>query len=468
MAVVDCRAMAYVPGFANDLFISYSHIDNQAVDASEGWVTAFHKHLQIEVEEELGDRVQIWRDPRIGSADDFSRDLDRQVRSSAMLLAVLSPAYGGSAWCEREAKGFISGARRAGNLWVDTKCRLAKIVKRPADVTLLPETGALKFFEVDGHSGRPYEMDPGSKVFNRSISDLGLEIGTVLRAMRRSRTVFVGHASTALAMQRDRVKRELQARDFRVVTVSRSSLDEPIEAVRRALKECALAVLFDGQSDKGSADSADALARDERTAATEVDVRQLVVLHGQQMVGTEHNENVELMPDPPQHTLNHTMLQMLDAPEESGRSARPLVRVYLICDRQDHPLLQHNHARELRDFLIKRGLEVKTPLAEDSEAAEFSRDNRTKLKQCDGVLVYWGTARQSWFDQRLSELMQARGWRRGRDFAAIAAYIADPENTVKANYQTREVDELIKQFKAVDFSDSAFARFIQRLTAAAQ
>ena len=29
------------------------------------------------------------------------------------------------------------------------------------------------------------------------------------------------------------------------------------------------------------------------------------------------------------------------------------------------------------------------PLAE-GDAAEFSRDNRHKLKQCDGVLLYWG------------------------------------------------------------------------------
>ena len=64
--------MAYVPGFTNDIFISYSHLDDRAVDGA-GWVSEFHQRLQIEIEEELGDRVQIWRDRRIGRRDDFGR-----------------------------------------------------------------------------------------------------------------------------------------------------------------------------------------------------------------------------------------------------------------------------------------------------------------------------------------------------------------------------------------------------------
>jgi hypothetical protein len=457
------HTMGYVPGFANDIFISYSHIDNQALEGTAGWVTEFHQLLQIEVEEVLGDRIHIWRDARIGPADDFSRDLDRQVRDSAMLLAVLSPGYRGSAWCEREAKGFVSGAHREGDLWVGTKCRVIKIVKRPAEVNLLPETGALEFFEMDQASGRPYELEPRSRAFNRLLSDLALEIGDVLRAMRRSRSVFLGHASPPLAMQRDRVKRELQARDYRVVTAARSSAGEAQDVVRNAIQECSLAVLFDSHGEGEVEGPADALARDERAVATEEGARQLVVLRGQQSLGIDHDVNVELMPDPSQHALNHTMLQMLQAPE-AARTPKRLVRVYLVCDRQDHPLLQPNRARDLRDFLMQCGLEVKMPLAEESEAAEFSRDNRSKLKQCDAVLLYWGSARQSWFDQRLAELMQARGWRRGREFVAVAAYIADPENPVKKNYQTREVDELIKQFDGVDFTDARFARFVQRLT----
>jgi len=77
--------VSYVPGFSNDIFVSFSHIDNQAVEGAVGWVSDFHQRLQIEIEEELGARVSIWRDPRIGGAEDFAKDIERQVRAFAPL-----------------------------------------------------------------------------------------------------------------------------------------------------------------------------------------------------------------------------------------------------------------------------------------------------------------------------------------------------------------------------------------------
>ena len=454
--------MGYVPGYGNDVFISYSHFDDQAVEGDVGWVSDFHRRLQIELEEELGARVKIWRDARLGAADDFSRDLDRQVRASAMMVAVLSPGYRGSAWCEREAKGFIAGTSRAGDLWVDAKCRLIKIVKRPAVVSLLPETLPIEFFETDQADGRAYEIDSKSDRFKRLLTHVAVEMGHVLRAMRKGRSVFLGTAS-ALSPQRERVKRELEARDYRVVLSPRVSVTEPPDALRAALKDCSLAILFDSQGSQPAEQQADVLAREERAVAAEEGARQLVVLRDQPLLSIDQDVNVELMADPTPHALNHTMLQMLERPVESTRPQR-LVRIYLVCDRQDHPLLQSNRARHLRDYLLQLGFEVKTPLAEDSDAAEFSRDNRSKLRQVDGVLLYWGTARQSWFDQRLGELTQARGWRRGREFAAVAAYVSDPENPIKQNYETREVDELIKQFNELDLTNEGFTRFVKRLT----
>jgi hypothetical protein len=200
---------------------------------------------------------------------------------------------------------------------------------------------------------------------------------------------------------------------------------------------------------------------------------------------------VEWLIEPMTHALYHTVLQMLDAQDDQPSPvpdplpatgpgpqpphgsdpaspppdpARPqkLVRVYLVCDHKDHPLLEPNRARNLRDHLLKLGFEVKVPLAEEHDP-QFSRDNRTKLKQCDAVLLYWGTAPQSWFDQRIGELEKARGWRKPRAFAALGAYVAEPENLVKQNYETREVDELIKQFDTFDLSDARLVRFVERL-----
>lgn len=34
--------MGYIPNFEHDIFISYAHVDNL-----DGWVEAFHQHLEV-------------------------------------------------------------------------------------------------------------------------------------------------------------------------------------------------------------------------------------------------------------------------------------------------------------------------------------------------------------------------------------------------------------------------------------
>ena len=495
--------MAYVPGFSNDIFISYSHIDDQAVDGP-GWVTDFHRRLVIEVEEELGAKVHVWRDKRISGATDFTKDLDKQVRGSAMLLAILSPGYVNSRWCDWELTGF-AGSRRVGDLWVDTKCRALKVFKRPADVSslrVLAETEGVKMFHVDSATDLAFEVDPSSESFKHRLAELGHDIGFVLRAMRKSRSVFIGTASLALRSQRERIRQELADRDFRVLMAPEGPPADRQVLLRSAVREATLSVLFyDRTAPAGHAE--EELATAERRVAMDQQARRMIVVAGQPDTAAQPwdepdatgrgSANVEWLIEPPTHTLYHTVLQMLNAPDvqpsparsgsespvahdgapqpgaasppaaADGTSGKKLIRVYLVCDRHDHPLLEPNRARRLRDHLLALGYEVKLPLAEHDDATQFSRDNRNKLKQCDAVLLYWGSARQAWFDQRLGELMQARGWRQGRAFAALAAYVSDPESPVKENYETNELDEMIKQFDTLDLSDARLIRFVARL-----
>jgi len=493
--------MGYVPGFINDIFISYSHIDDQAVDGP-GWVTDFHRRLVIEVEEELGAKVQVWRDKRISGATDFTKDLDKQVRGSAMLLAILSPGYVNSRWCDWELTGF-AGSRRIADLWVDTKCRALKIFKRPADVgnlRVLAETEGVKMYNVDAATELAFEMETSSEAFKHRLAELGHDIGFVLRAMRKGRTVFLGTASPSLQGQRERVRQELQGREYRILTAPEGPPDDRQVIVRSAVRESALSILFYDRAPAGQ--PAEELATLERRVAMDQQARQIVVVCGQADAASQPwdepdatgrgSASIEWLIEPQAHTLYHTVLQMLDAqpgpttsgpaPPSAGDPTRPpdvstdlqpgtadgagsrkLIRVYLVCDRHDRPLLQSNRARRLRDHLLALGFEVKVPLADHDDATQFSRDNRNKLKQCDAVLLYWGTARQAWFDQRLGELMQARGWRQGRAFAALGAYVADPGGPVKENYETRELDELIKQFDSFDLTDARLVRFVARL-----
>ena len=467
--------MAHVPGFSHDVFISYSHLDNQGVDDEDGWVTKFHRRLQIELDEELGDKAVVWRDTRIGGADDFSADLTKQLKNTALVIAVVSPGYLNSRWCEWELKGFIDGTRRIGDLWVDAKCRAIKVIKRPSDnnahrEVVLRETTGVELFKTDSDSGRNYELAHDDELFHRRLTDLAQDMCKILKLLRRQRTVFLGSAPPAMIAQREKVSRELNAKQFRVIDAPESGNEDALGIVQGAMRESSLSIHFVDRDAGADSSPSGGEGPAERDLAKGEGLRQVVVVRDSNGTNRQNWElsedhdaaDVEVLVDLPAHELNKTVLRKLENPVEQA-STRELVRVYLICERQDHPLLSDNRARSLRDHLMKRGLEVKVPLAEGGDAREFSKDNRTKLKNCDGVLLFWGGSRQGWFEQRLNELTQAIGWRGGKAFTASAAYVADPPNPVKENYETREVEELIKQFKILDTGDERLCRFIARL-----
>jgi hypothetical protein len=457
--------MAQVTGFSNDVFISYCHLDDQAVTGA-GWVAGFHQRLQIELDEELGEKAAVWRDPRMAANDDFGADIEKQLRSAAVLVAIISPGYLNSRWCDWELKGFTDGTRRAGELWVGSKSRAFKVVKRAIgenahrDV-VLGETLGMEFFAADAASGRAYELALDSDLFQRRLTDLAQDICKMLRLLRRERTVFLGAAPVELNAQRTKISDELTARQYRVLSAAADGTSTP-EIIRQAVQESSLSIHFIDQQGE------DAPAA-ERDIAGRSGGRQVLVVRDPSRRGNAKwdlaaesvGQDVEVLVDPPTSVVKDTVLRKLVRSQDTA--SQRLVRVYLICELQDHPLLAANRARSLRNYLVKLGFEVKVPLAEGGDNAEFSRDNRMKLRTCDGVLLYWGGSRQGWFEERLIELTQALGWRRGRSFAASAAYVADPLSPVKENYETREVDELIKQFESLDTQDERLVRFIARL-----
>ena len=59
--------------FAQNLFISYAHIDNEPLTPGEkGWVTRFHTSLKALLSMRMGTEVQIWRDEKLQGNDVFS------------------------------------------------------------------------------------------------------------------------------------------------------------------------------------------------------------------------------------------------------------------------------------------------------------------------------------------------------------------------------------------------------------
>jgi hypothetical protein len=100
--------MAYLsPHFEHDVFVSYSHGDPRAGTLKEWTLELVRKligHI-LDTDLEFGDLV-IWWDKDLDPTAQLTPELKAKVKSSGILLIVMSPHYLASPWCKDELTCF--------------------------------------------------------------------------------------------------------------------------------------------------------------------------------------------------------------------------------------------------------------------------------------------------------------------------------------------------------------------------
>ncbi len=102
--------MAYVPGYAHDIFVSYAQVDDLTDrDGVDGWVTTLIKKLSNRMAQLLGrqDNFSIWFDHYLSHHADITPEIMSTLEKTATLVVVLSPGYVASEWCQRERQTFL-------------------------------------------------------------------------------------------------------------------------------------------------------------------------------------------------------------------------------------------------------------------------------------------------------------------------------------------------------------------------
>src|SRR6186713_345985 len=113
--------------FQYDVFVSYAHKDDVVDPSGRRWVSQFFTDLKARLEQVSGRSIEIWRDDRLGGADVFDEVIRTRLRSSAVLLTILSPNYFSSTACGEERDAFIEAAGTA--LYAGEKARIVKVAK---------------------------------------------------------------------------------------------------------------------------------------------------------------------------------------------------------------------------------------------------------------------------------------------------------------------------------------------------
>jgi hypothetical protein len=171
------------------VFLSYAMSDDQGLPSEGGWVTNFHYTLKAMLDVRLGQSVEVWRDTQIRLDRDFSASTADALSRAAVLICIVSPAYINSKWCMKEVRAFCDLAERRGDLQVNNRLRVFKVIKIPVDAEeALPEalkdTLGYPFFSVS--DGTPMELDPAygpeyAQRYKQQIAKLAWDITQLLK-----------------------------------------------------------------------------------------------------------------------------------------------------------------------------------------------------------------------------------------------------------------------------------------------
>lgn len=232
--------------FEKDLFISYSHIDNEPLTPGQkGWVTRFHKSLETLLNMRMGGVSKIWRDDKLTGDDVFSAEIVDQFSQTAVMVSVLSPRYIESDWCTKEMREFCEKAKLSGGVVVHNKARVYKVVKTPFEsYDPLPKVVrtvlGYDFFITDD-KGYPVELDVAfdekfAQDYNRKVNQLAWDIARFLKTLKTKAVdggieetngkpvVYLAECSYDRTQEREMLECELKHLGYTVVPEKELSL----------------------------------------------------------------------------------------------------------------------------------------------------------------------------------------------------------------------------------------------------
>lgn len=474
--------MPYLESFEPDIFISYSHIDDESFgEDQKKWVSEFHRNLETRIRILLGSGVAVWRDPKLRGNDIFADEIRRKVADSGVLVSIISPGYLNSEWCTRELQTFVEASEARGGCRVGGHSRIFKVLKTP--VPLQKQTSLLRsvlgydFFKIDQQTGKTRELllDPSPEArasYWTRLDDVAQDIASVFALLSTkgsqnpdpANCVYVAETTSDLRDKRDSLIRELTAHGYTPVPDLPLPLDSEdlVESIRTNLQLCRLSVHlvgarygvvpegesrslvevqnqlaadhFNGSNSRQIWIPKDVQAREEAQARFLTDLRMNHrLLHGAEVLETSFE-------DFKTNLFHHLSARPKD--ETAVQSDAP-AQMYIVCDKQDRPAVA-----PIRQRLFDAGFEVLLPLVE-GDAAEIREDHTENLKIADAILIYWGIAPEPWFRAKLRDLLQMRAIRGSKPLPVQAVYLSAPATLEKLEFQTRQAT-VMRSFEQFD------------------
>ena len=484
--------------FESDAFISYAHLDNQAlIEGHNGWVADFHRALGIRLGQLLGKEPHIWRDPKLQGNDYFAETLIERLRRVAVLVPILSPRYVRSEWTQRELKEFWKAATEEGGVRVGDKARVFKVLKTPIPLEMHPEEVrqflGYEFFRVDPETGRARELDlvfgaEAQRDYWMKLDDLAHDLSALLEVLECGEeetgepavgtpVVYLAETTFDLKAEREAIKRDLREHGYTVLPDRALPLTAPElrSVVQEDLARCQLSVHLVGRNyalvPEGGVES---LAEIQNHLAFERgqlgSFSHLVwIPSGLNVEDERQREFIDQIRMNPrsQHgsdlletcledlrTVIHSRLKPVRDPKVLPTPGPGVSRLYFIYDQRDQEA-----ALPWEDFLFGQGLEVIRPAFEGDEA-EVREYHEENLRLCDAVLIHYGEASECWVRRKLRDVLKSAGYGRTQPMRAVGISVAPPTSAQKERFRSHEA-MVIPQFGG--FSPGDLLRFVEQV-----
>ena len=487
--------------FEKDLFISYSHIDNQPLTPEQqGWITRFHASLQALLSMRMGGKARIWRDDKLQGNDVFGKEILDQFPQTAVLVSVLSPRYLNSEWCNKEVAEFCKSAEENGGVVVNNKSRIFKVLKTPVDTQEpLPEVVravlGYEFFTIQ--DGAPLELDSayGEKFgqdYNRKVGQLAWDVSQLLKTLATRNgenghdekgpakpTVYLAACSYDRDKAREILEGELKRHGYTVLPDQQLPRDEDeyVAAVERLLKRCKLSIHIVGESyggvPNGPSQKSEVMLQNELAAkqSKSDQLKRVIWLpEGTRSVQPQQQAFIDALHQNAEAQIGadlitadieglktsiHAILTKLERPEPQLPAASNQTKlIYLVCNEKDRKATV-----PLRKFCRGLGFEVAIP-AFEGDATVVREAHQQLLTNADVVIVFYGAGDEAWKRTIDNELKKMPGYRSGKPLISYT-FLADPKTTDKEDLIDMEEPNLI--YGLGDFSESKMTAFVQAM-----
>ncbi|MDP3466724.1 MAG: toll/interleukin-1 receptor domain-containing protein [Daejeonella sp.] len=476
--------------FPTDIFISYAHIDDESlIQNQKGWISEFHRALDIRLAQLLGRRPVIWRDDSLQGNHVFDKQIVDQFAKVAIMISIITPRYVKSEWCIREVDEFYNTSQTNIGFTVSNKARIFKVIKTPVRIEQHPEkiSGVLgyEFYNTDPGTGRVKELSQAfgnetERLYWEKLDDLAHDISSFLESLelplaatssnqspitangQSADKVFLAESSYDTQDFRDSLKRELQGYGYHILPDKQLPLiAKPLnESLISNLSEAVLSIHLLGENygvvPEGAQKSIVEIQNDvaaSYSAANSIprfiwipegcepgDDRQISFIDklnsgkegiaGADLVQGSLEDFKSVVIDK-LNSMKKEVKKEEEQPEIYDESSKI---IYLICDLSDI-----DEIRPLEDFLFDNGYEVVIPIFEGDESG-IREDHIENLKTCSAAIIFFSNANELWLRSKTRDFLKINGYGRAKPLAFKAIYIAPPDSMSKQRFRTLDAE----------------------------